>query len=80
MPTLNFEWLSSSRDCEVCGTSYADGAKVYLNNSLLLNLEPIADCCYPRNYPQDVVYEETLRALGFKVTSEPPIPATQPEI
>lgn len=33
-----------SHDCDTCGSSYADGATIYLDGKQILDLVPIAHC------------------------------------
>jgi hypothetical protein len=66
--TIRIEWLSdSSSHCETCGTSYADGARVYVDDVLALDLAPVAHCFGGANYDQQEVFERLLKHLGHEV-------------
>lgn len=41
---IKIEWLTDSNECETCGGGYAEGAKVWIDDALALDLTPHADC------------------------------------
>lgn len=67
MPKIEIEWLEDSHDCELCGQSYADGARVTLDGATILELNPHAHCYNGSSWDQAEVFEEILGALGYEV-------------
>lgn len=66
--TIKIEWLTDSYDnCETCGSSWAEGARVFVDGALALDLEPSAHCFGGAHYDQSDVYERLLRHLGHTV-------------
>lgn len=69
MSKIKIEWLSDYHDCETCGGSGAEGAKVYKDDILVLDLTPVAYCFDGTNYDQDDVIKEILKYLGHEAES-----------
>jgi hypothetical protein len=67
MSKIRIEWTSDNYDCETCGGSWAEGARVYKDGEVWLDLEPLAHCFGGANYPTNEVYNQILRALGHEV-------------
>lgn len=68
MATIKIEWLTDHYDnCETCGSSYAEGARVFVDDAMVLDLAPVAHCHSGVNYDQQDVYERLLRHLGHTV-------------
>jgi hypothetical protein len=67
---LYIELLSASCECETCGTSWAEGAKVFLNGELILDLEPYAHCYEPTSHSPEEVYKKILEHLGYTIIEE----------
>lgn len=67
MKTIKIEWLSDSHDCETCGTSWANGANVWIDGVLSLELHPYAACFCGSDFPSDEVYKAIIQKLGYKV-------------
>jgi hypothetical protein len=68
MVDIKIEWPSDTYDnCELCGTSWAEGAKVYVDEKLALDLSPAAHCYGGAHYEQTDVYDRILRHLGHTV-------------
>lgn len=68
MSTIKIEWLNDTYDaCETCGSSWAEGARVYVDDALALDLAPSAHCFGGAHYDQGDVYERLLRHLGHTV-------------
>ena len=57
-------------ECETCGTSYAEGAKVFLDDELVLVLEPIAHCYDGQSYTDEDIYRKILEHLGYTLIVE----------
>jgi hypothetical protein len=65
---IKIEWLSDSYDnCETCGVSYAEGARVYVDGVLVLDMTPSAHCFGGAHYSQSDVYQGLLKHLGHEV-------------
>ena len=68
MATIKIEWLTDSYSgCETCGTSYAEGARVYIDDALALDLAPRAHCFGGADYQDGEVYTRILQHLGHTV-------------
>lgn len=67
MPAIKIEWLSDSYAINEHGSSYADGARVFVDNALVLDLAPVAHCHSGVNYDQQDIYDRLLRHLGHTV-------------
>ncbi len=68
MANIHIDWLTDIYDsCEMCGTSYAEGAFVYVNHVLALDLHPVAHCTGGAHYDEREVYDRILRHLGHTV-------------
>lgn len=61
---IKIEWLTDSHDCETCGTSWADGANVWIDGVLTLQLTPFASCFNETHYGVDDVYRRIIERLG----------------
>lgn len=68
MSAIHIEWLDDSHDCETCGTSYADGARVTIDGKVALDLVPHAYCYDGENYDRDDVFRRILAHLGHTLT------------
>jgi hypothetical protein len=65
---IEIEWLTDCYDaCETCGSSYAEGAKVYVDGALTIDMSPSAHCFGGANYYQSDVYDAILKWLGHEV-------------
>ena len=64
---IKIEWLHDGYDCETCGGSYAEGAKVTIDDQVVLDLEPVAHCFGGTNYDRDEVYHRIFKHLGHEV-------------
>jgi len=72
MPTIKIEWLSDDHDCETCGSTYADGALVWLDGDLILELSPSAYCYDSTHYDEADVYRHILEKLGYEIKEPKP--------
>ncbi len=68
MAQIEIEWLDDSHDCETCGWSCAEGARVTINGEVALDLTPHAHCFGGDNYGRADVFERILSHLGHDVT------------
>lgn len=64
MTRILIEKISDSTDCETCGCSFADGARVHFDGRLVLELAPVADCFGGTSYDEDEIFAEVLRHMG----------------
>lgn len=65
MATIRIEWLHDSYDnCETCGPSYAEGARVYVDGVVAIELEPVAHCYNGANFTETEVFASILEHLG----------------
>lgn len=67
MTTIRIERITDSHDCETCGFSAADGARVYFDGAPKLHLNPIAHCFDGVDYDDEDIAKEILRELGSNV-------------
>lgn len=67
MTPIRIEYLEDSHDCETCGYSYAEGARVYFAGVLAFELTPVAHCFGGDNYSQDEVFRQILEKLGYSL-------------
>jgi hypothetical protein len=65
---IGIKRLSDTHDCETCGSSWADGALVYIDDALALELEPHAHCYDGTNYNDEDIFRKILEHLGHTVT------------
>ena len=72
MKKIDIQWLFDSHECETCGASYAEGAKVEMEGVELLHLEPIAHCYSGKSYTESEVYREILEKLGYTTEEKYP--------
>lgn len=67
---LEIKWLSDDSDCDTCGSSYADGARVTLNGEPLLELTPVASCLGGAHWSEADVYRKIIEKLGYQVREQ----------
>jgi hypothetical protein len=72
MNSLEIHWIYDNHECETCGSSTAEGARVLLNNEEILLLEPLAHCYDDISYSSEDVYKAILKHLGYSVKEIPP--------
>lgn len=70
MTQIKIEWLSDSSECECCGVSYADGARVFFDDVEVLPLIPSAHCYDGDHWDDREVYEKIFEKLGHTITTE----------
>lgn len=64
---IRIKWMSQTHDCDTCGYNWADGARVYFNDKIALDLEPVAGCFDGISYSTEEVFIRTLEKLGYVV-------------
>ena len=69
MTNIRIEWLTASSDCDQAGCSggYSEGARVYFDGELALDLEPEASCFGSTFYDQEQVFGLILGKLGHNL-------------
>lgn len=64
---IKIKWLSDSHDCDVCGSSFAEGAEITMPDGSVSILPATAYCYGGESYDSQYVYEAILYKLGYKV-------------
>ena len=69
MTDIRIEWLSASTDCDQAGCSggYSEGARVWFDGQLALDLKPEADCYGGVSYTEEQVFGLILAKLGHNL-------------
>lgn len=69
MTDIRIEWLTDSFDCDQAGCSggYSEGARVYFDGELTLDLEPAAACFDGVSYTEEQVFGLILAKLGHNL-------------
>lgn len=50
MKNYTIVWLEDEHECETCGYSYAQGYKIYKDDKLVVDKEPVASCFDSLNF------------------------------
>lgn len=64
MARIKIEWLTDNHRCETCGTSWSDGARVFIDGKPAIELLPVAHCFGGEHYEQHEVYARVFQHLG----------------
>lgn len=64
---IEIVWMVDEHDCDTCGSSYAEGARVYFDDVSVLDMEPCAHCFDGNTYTKEQVYNRILVELGHMV-------------
>lgn len=67
MSHIRIAKITDSCECDDCGFSYADGARIYIDDELCAELIPAAACFDGVDFDDDEVYREVLKALDLNV-------------
>lgn len=67
MKRIKIVELFDESDCEICGSSYAQGYKVYADEELILSYIPMAHCYDSESYDIADVHKDILEYLGYEV-------------
>lgn len=70
MADIKIIWTSDDHECETCGTSWADGATVWIDGRKALELKPVAHCLGGAHYSERDVFTAILFWLGHTVLGE----------
>lgn len=69
-PKIKIEWLSDDYDCDTCGFSCSEGARVTLDGVVLLELIPLAHCFGGDDWDEREIFAKTLDKLGYDLEME----------
>lgn len=64
---ITIESTYDEMECDTCGFNYAEGATVYFDNDLVVELVPSASCYGGVHWDTKQIAEEILRKLGHEV-------------
>ena len=64
---IKIERLSDTHDCETCGPSWAEGANVFIDGELAIELHPHAHCYDGDSYDDEAVYKRIIEHLGHTI-------------
>jgi hypothetical protein len=69
MTNIRIAWLDDSNDCDQAGCSggYAEGAKVYFDDKLAIDMSPKAACFGGVDYDKEDIFARILTELGHKL-------------
>ncbi len=69
MTDIRIEWMTDSSDCDQAGCSggYSEGARVYFDGELVLDLSPVATCFGGISYDTEEVFGCILAKLGHNL-------------
>lgn len=66
---IKIEWLSDSYECDTCGVSFADGARVTIDGDKDRSFEliPVAHCFGGDHWTSEEVYQKIIQHLGWDI-------------
>lgn len=67
MKTYTIVWLEDQHECETCGYSYAQGYKIYKDEKLMIDKEPLSHCYDPVNYDHSNAAFDILKLEGIEI-------------
>ncbi len=67
---IKIKWLSDTSDCEACGGSWAEGARVTMPDGSIIDMTPHATCMSITHYDMHDVYRAILARLGYSEVEE----------
>lgn len=67
MAHILVERTSDTYECEDCGFSFADGAKIFVDGQLQVDLVPSAYCYDDTSYGDEDIYHEILKLVGVNL-------------
>lgn len=70
MSKIKIKWLTDVYDCETCGASWAEGAKVTIDGTQFGDFSPLAHCYDGNSYSAEFIYAQILKELGHTVVEE----------
>lgn len=63
---IKIQWLSDEHDCDTCGGSYAEGAKITFEDGEL-KFAPSAHCFGGKSWSESEIYKLILQDLGHVI-------------
>lgn len=71
MTQVRIDWLVDTYDCgqDGCSEGYSEGAKVYFDGELAIDMTPQATCFGGDNYEPCEVYQAVLEKLGHTLVT-----------
>lgn len=70
MRKLRIVWLEDSRDCEICGGSYANGFRAYLDGELIDEFEPFASCFDGQTIEGEEVWSRLFKHFDIELETD----------
>lgn len=67
MKQIKIVELFDESDCETCGSSYAEGYKVYMDGELVSSYIPVAHCYDSESYEIQDVFKDIFERLGYEL-------------
>jgi len=67
---IKIQWLTDSHDCETCGSTYAEGARVTIDGKVEVEMLPVAHCFGGDDYSPSDVFAAVLAHYGHTVSEE----------
>ena len=69
MTDIRIDWMSDTSDCDQAGCSggYSEGAMVYFDGKLAIDLSPVATCLGGTDYDTVDVFARILKELGHNL-------------
>lgn len=64
---IRFESIYDSHDCETCGSSFAEGGKIYFDNKLKFKFKPSAHCYDSEHMDERELVKKAFELLGHEV-------------
>lgn len=68
MTDIKIERLTDKYSCDTCGPSWAEGARVYIDGAVALELTPHAHCYGGDDYQDADIFVKILEHLGYTVS------------
>jgi len=72
-------YMEDSWDCETCGSDYASGYQIFLDDVLVVDKHPIAYCYNGSSYDDSEAYKDILELEGIKITESYSVPDEYPD-
>lgn len=67
MMKIKIEWMHDFYKCDDCGTNYAEGAMVYFDGELVIDMSPIAHCYDGTHYDEGDIWKAIIDKLGHEI-------------
>lgn len=67
MSVVKIERTSDVHRCETCGSSWAEGAKIFVDGKLVKELKPVAHCFGGQSFDDEDVLRATLAHFGHEL-------------